>query len=102
MDESLKEALTHPVATASAVISATIGYVSGWAPTGLLDAVVGSLWAQAGPLFAAASVSATQLAPQFAFLPADTLQVVALVLGVLFVATRLDSVIDGLQDRLED
>ena len=102
MDESLKEALTHPVATASAVVSGTVGYVSGWAPTGLLEAVGATAWEQAGALFAATSVTATQLAPQFAFLPADTLQVAALVLGVLFVATRLDSVVDGFRDRLED
>ena len=62
--------------------------------------VAGIITVFTGTLFAALSVSATTLAPEFPWLPEETLFVGMLIAGVLFVANRLDRLYDALMDRI--
>lgn len=83
-------------------ITAAVGVVGGWLQFPFVDAILGTLWGEAGALFAALSVSATTLAPEVAWLPVETIQVAALVMGVLLVVNRLYRVGVGFQQRLTD
>lgn len=96
VDLSIRDILTHPLTTASAVI-ATVG---GILKVPVLHAVFLVAWNNAGALFAATSVSATTLAPELSFLPSEPLLVAAILTGILFVLTKLDTLYDALADRL--
>lgn len=95
---SFREAATHPIAAASYAFTLVVAVFN----IPALDAVGGVLWNQAGILFGATSVTATQLAPQIDWLPMAELQVVALITGGLFVVTRLYRLWTALNDRLEE
>jgi hypothetical protein len=96
--DSVKELLANPVTA----IFGALGVLGGWLQMPLLDAVWGTLWTEAGALFAAFSVSATTLAPEIAWLPEGALQAAALGTGAIFVANRLNRVVRGLRSRLEE
>lgn len=95
---SVGEFLAHPVAT----ITAAVAVVGGWLPTGFLEPILGTLWAQSGSLLAVFSVSATQLAGRIPWVSRRTLEILAVVFAVLFVANRLWKVYSGYTSRTED
>jgi hypothetical protein len=59
----------------------------------------GFIVAQIGTAFPAVSVAAFAVAPQVAWLPADPLQSLAIVLGGVFVAAKLDKLWDAFNRR---
>lgn len=95
---SLAAFIAHPLAT----ITAAVALVGGYLPTGVLDPVVGTLWSQSGALFAAFSVSATQLTGVVEWLPKRGLEVAAVVFALVFVANRLWKVYSGYTTRTEE
>jgi hypothetical protein len=80
----LKEAVTHPVATASAITSAVGGLL--FVPP---DVLFGAIWASLGTLVPASTLTAFTLAPRFDWLPVGILEAVALLLGGLYVVKLL-------------
>lgn len=92
----ITEIITHPWATASAVL-ATVAAVF---QVPLLDPVLTVLWSNAGNLFTVFSVGAFTLAPNVDGLPAQELTVLALLAGALFVAKNLSQIIGALRARL--
>lgn len=83
-DVSWREFVTHPLATIGAAVS-LVGGVS----FGMIEPFVGTLWSQAGALFAVFSVSSGALADELEWLPKDLLGTLALAAGGLFVANRV-------------
>lgn len=82
--ETIKEAVTHPISTASAIVSAIGGML--FIPPDLLAAAV---WGSLGTLAPASTMTAFTLAPNIGWLPVDGLQIVALVLAGLYVVKLL-------------
>lgn len=97
IDLSLRDIVTHPLSTASAVFTLVAATLN----VPVVDALFGVAWANAGALFTVVSVTATTIAPRVPWLPAETLTVAAIFTGVLFVASRLNRLWDALKQRLK-
>lgn len=80
----LKEAVTHPAATASAIVSAVGGMLV--IPP---DVLLGVIWASLGTLVPASTLTAFTVAPRVDWLPVSILEVVALGLAGLYVVKLL-------------
>jgi hypothetical protein len=96
--DSLKDLLTHPVATASYVFAIAGSILN----VPFIDALWSVAWANAGALFTFLSVPAFTIAPRVPWLPAEPLSIAAIAAGVLFAATRLDKLLDALKKRLKE
>lgn len=90
--DRIDHALTHPLT----VVSTAVSLVASIVHVPVVSAAVSTAWHQAGTLFAAVSVSATQ-----GWLPPETGEAAVLVVGMLFLARMLDKLWDGLNRRLE-
>lgn len=84
MELSLREVLTHPLAVATALVSALGGALG----VPVFTAAWGALWATAGKAFAFVSLVAFTLAPRVDFVPEQPLVVLALVLGGIVIVKR--------------
>lgn len=90
--ERIIELATHPAAVASSIAS-TIGALLVVPP----DVLLLTVWQSIGTLFGAASIAGFTLGGRIDWLPAEALQTLAIVLGVLLIVKRLASVYDRLQ-----
>jgi hypothetical protein len=95
----LTDILTQPVAVATAV-GATLLQLLGVLPW--VDPVVTVLFANIGTVFTALSISSAALAPDLAWLPEGTLKTLTLVAAGLYVLKLVDSLIDKIQQRIDD
>lgn len=85
-------ALTHPVT----IVSVLIGAAGSFLNIPFISALLATLWAQAGTVFAGVSLLATQ-----GWLPAGTGEAAVLVAGALFLGRITDKIWDGLERRLK-
>jgi hypothetical protein len=94
-DRSLGDLLLHPLS----VLSGAFALLGGWLKLPILGALWGALVANVGALFAAAGV-ASQFPRLVPLVSAGELQLLAFLLGGLFVLTRLDRFLDDVAARL--
>lgn len=101
--ERLKEVVTHPVTVISSAVTAVVSTL--WLPIdpGVVSALAGTLWANAGTLFTAGSTLAAPL--RYGVIDAPWLQPVAYGLlaagAILYFARLLDGFLDDFKRRLE-
>lgn len=104
MNKSLKEVVTHPATVITSVLTGVVSTL--WLPVdpGILSALAGTLWANAGTLFTAGSTMAAPL--RYGVIDAPWLEPVAYGLlasgGILYVAKLLDRFLDDFNDRLDE
>jgi Na+/phosphate symporter len=93
---STRDVLGHPVTAVTAVLAAAAQLLNlVW-----LDAAVAVLLANIGTLFTAVSITGFTIVPEIEALPNAPFRVLALVIGVIYVAYLLEQLADQLQSRL--
>jgi len=93
----LEHALTHPLTA----VSAAAGAASAAFPVPILDPIVGSIWSNAGMVFAGASVVSGSLSEQFGLSP--TMQTTILLLaGMLWLGRIGERLWTGVERRMND
>lgn len=85
----LKDTLAHPVTAVLGVIGALAGV--GFDPA---SAIALALWTNAGTLFTATGVVASDFAPTMPSLPTGAVETLSLVFGAMYVAKLLLKVLD--------
>jgi len=95
--QKLERTLTHPLTG----ISAAAGAVSAAIPVPVLDPIVGTVWSNAGMVFAGASVVSGSLSEQLGISP--TMQTVILFgAGMLWLGRIFDRLWMGFERRMND
>jgi len=95
---AVRRFIEHPIT----IIFAAVNAVSQVAQIPFLDPLLVVLWSYSGEVLAVVTVVYSQLAPEFEWLPQQELWIVFILAAVLFVATRLNTLYEAYQDRVED
>jgi hypothetical protein len=96
IDISLREAIAHPAALASALVAAIGGFLN----IPVIEALLAVLWTQAGSLFTVLSIGGFTLAPRIDAIPEGTLSSIAIAAAGLYGLKLLYGVYQNFEERL--
>ncbi len=98
MKRTLSDVVRSPVTWAAGLIP-----IAGkFAGVPVFMAMFDVIWANAGTAFTVASVAGWSLAPEFSFIPEGPLSILALAMGVIFLAKKGSELTDAVEDRLDE